>query len=202
MITLHKFLKAMLLSLDLVSGYILKISNFRSFQNQDFHFIIKGLQVLLKTQLITSFVCQPMSPYRWVITVRGLYQRVEISAQSLPVQIVVSWQFLEKHFLGRNLFVGKSSNVLYRHIFTKVPLNSIAGFQLLCHWDTSVLCCHGQQRQTFQRCHQRALVQLQFFSHRASGFAFNWKKNSTAVLHCRLLSFNESRLWNRITILA
>lgn len=57
MITLHKFLKAMLLSLDLVSGYILKISNFRSFQNQDFHFIIKGLQVLLKTQLITSYFC-------------------------------------------------------------------------------------------------------------------------------------------------
>lgn len=47
----------MLLNLDLVSGYILKISSFRSFQNQDFHFIIKGLQDVFKTQLVTSYFC-------------------------------------------------------------------------------------------------------------------------------------------------
>lgn len=45
---------------------------------------------------------------------------------------------MEKHFLGRNLFVGKSSNVLCGHIFTKVPLDSIEGLQAFNYSATGI----------------------------------------------------------------
>lgn len=89
--------------------------------------------------------------------------------------------------------------------FTEVSVNSIEDLQVCDSFaaETPGSCAIvASTPRPYKDTVREPLGHLQSLMQSDSGFVLNWKKTSVAALHCRLPSFNESKVCKRITLLA
>lgn len=86
--------------------------------------------------------------------------------------------------------------------FTEVSVNSIEDLQVCDSFASETTGSCAIVASPYKDTVREPLGHLQSLMQSDSGFVLNWKKTSVAALHCRLPSFNESKVCKRITLLA
>lgn len=140
----------------------MKIFKFQKFPTQDFRFIIKGLQDLFKTQLITLYFC--LSTYITMQTnstyslpesrdqCRGLCQYKLQWANFILCYFILKEKYILYIYILMEVFINWSKFYCFTQVhfywsFCKLYWR-LASLWLLYSWDSRLLWYHGQHTQT------------------------------------------------------